>query len=106
MHWHSRRDGCGNIHVPGLRNRAPIIQRQRTVIICDHTNDWAHITVTPEGWRTKKRKGRNLSDRDILYSTPAQKRDEILDPVCNIVMPRQEAETWTQSNTVHEDTKS
>ena len=27
-----------------------IIQRKRPVIICDHTNDWAHIMDTPEGW--------------------------------------------------------
>ena len=26
-----------------------IIQRERPLLICDHINDWAHITDTPEG---------------------------------------------------------
>jgi hypothetical protein len=44
---------------------------------------------------------RNLSGRDILYSTPGQERDEILEAGCSRVTAREETETWTKLETVH-----
>ena len=52
----------------------------------------------------RAKKSRKLVYRDILYSTPGQEKDETLKAGCSRVMPREEAVTWTQSETVHEDT--
>ena len=51
-----------------------------------------------------KEDGQEILRKGHTYSIPGQRRGDSLEAGCSRVMSREENETWTQSETVHEDT--